>query len=379
MRTSPVAAHKHAGVPPSGLCVRFWLRVAEGNSVSNDAPIAEIVDIAASTVPLLERARGLVESLNRWLPVEATWLTLSDPESHVYATVGSTGLERLVLDYLGRPTVAGEAQLAELNKDCPPVAVTELPVPFEDLPTWAECLIPAGFRDGLAVPLVEPGGPYLGMLSLLYSSTEPPWGGLRDSVGQLAPLMARAVSPLRSLLATARLVQGATAGVILLRDGTSYALPGLESHPSLVHSLVLDLARQTLLAGEVYRSFMWPAQDGAGFGHHARITILAATDVPAFVLGTLLLAPNGECRGLTPREMEVLGLIVDGRSNQQIATRLTVAPRTVAAHVERILHKLRVPTRTLAAVQAEREGCYIPAALSTQGNAPRNHRRSELE
>jgi DNA-binding NarL/FixJ family response regulator len=58
----------------------------------------------------------------------------------------------------------------------------------------------------------------------------------------------------------------------------------------------------------------------------------------------------------------VLGLIVDGRSNQQIATRLTVAPRTVAAHIEHILHKLDVPSRTLAAVVAEREGCHVPPA-----------------
>ncbi|MEW1953429.1 helix-turn-helix transcriptional regulator [Terrabacter sp. NPDC080008] len=330
----------------------------------NDVPIAEIVDIAASTVPLLERARGIVESLDAWLPVEAIWLTLSDPQSHVYATIGSTGLERPVLDYLDRPTVAREIQLAELNKDRPPVAVTELPVPIEELPTWADCLIPVGFRDGLAVPLVEPGGPYLGMLSLLHSSTELPAGVVRDSVGQLAPLIARAVSPLRSLLSTARLVQGARAGAVLLRDGSTYPLPGLEPHPSLVHSLVLDIARRTLLEGVVYRSFMWPLQNDGGLDAHTRVTVIAATDVPAFVLGTLLLTPDAECHGLTLREMEVLGLIVDGRSNQQIATRLTIAARTVAAHVEHILRKFDAPTRTLAAVQAEREGCHVPPALS---------------
>ena len=326
----------------------------------NDVPIAEVVDIDASSVPLLERARGIVESLDGWLPVEAIWLTLSDPESHVYATVGSSGLERPVLEYLDRPSVAREIQLAELNQDRPPIAVTELPVPVEELPTWAECLIPAGFRDGLAVPLVEPGGPYLGMLSLLYSSTEPPSDVLRGHIGELAPVIARAVSPLRSLLSTARLVRGAAAGLVLLRDGTTYQLPGLEHHPSRIDALVLDIARQTLLAGQVYRSFMWPSQDHPDFADHVRITVLAATDAPAFVLGTVLLAPDAECRGLTPREMQVLGLIVDGRSNQQIASRLSVAPRTVAAHVEHLLGKLKAPTRTVAAVRAEREGCYIP-------------------
>ena len=91
------------------------------------------------------------------------------------------------------------------------------------------------------------------------------------------------------------------------------------------------------------------------------MTVLAAPDVPPFVLGALLVTPDAECRGLTPRELEVLGLLVAGRSNQQIAGRLAITPRTVAAHVEHILHKLNVPTRTEAAVRAERDGCYIPS------------------
>jgi DNA-binding NarL/FixJ family response regulator len=92
-----------------------------------------------------------------------------------------------------------------------------------------------------------------------------------------------------------------------------------------------------------------------------RITVLAATEAPAFVLGALLITPDADCRGLTPRELQVLGLLVDGRSNQQIATRLAVAPRTVAAHIEHLLTKLGAPSRTLAAVLAEREGCYVPS------------------
>jgi DNA-binding NarL/FixJ family response regulator len=72
-----------------------------------------------------------------------------------------------------------------------------------------------------------------------------------------------------------------------------------------------------------------------------------------------------DLRGLTPRELEVLGLLIDGCSNQQIARALVVAPRTVAAHLEHILVKLGAPTRTLAAVRAEREGLYVPLSPSS--------------
>ena len=327
----------------------------------DDRPIADLIEIAFSNSPLLERAQALLERLDRWLPVDATWLTLCDPESNAYTTVGSTGLERSVLDHLDRPAVAQEIQLTGLNQNRPPVSVADLPVPADELPTWTECLIPAGFREGLGVPLFEPGGPHLGLLSLLFSSAEPPSAAMRHSLGQLAPLIARGLSPMRSLLSTARIVRGATSGVVLLQDGTTCPLPGLEDHALLVAgSPVVTIARGALLAGQVYRSFMWPARDGPGATDHVRMTVLAAAEVPAFVLGTLLLTPGVDCRGLTPRELQVLGLLVDGRSNQQIAKRLAVAPRTVAAHMEHLLNKLEAPTRTLAAVRAEREGCYVP-------------------
>lgn len=327
----------------------------------DEQPGAELIEIAFSNFPLLERAQALLERLDRWLPVEATWLALSDPESNAYTTVGSTGLERSVLDYLDRPAVAQEIQLTGLNRNRPPVSVADLPVPADELPTWAECLVPAGFREGLGVPLFEPGGPHLGILSLLCSSGEPPSAAMRNSLGRLAPLIARGLSPMRSLLSTARIVRGATSGVVLLQDGTTCPLPGLEDHALLVaDSPVMTIARRALLAGQVYRSFMWPARDGPGATDHVRMTVLAAAEVPAFVLGTLLVTPRVDCRGLTPRELQVLGLLVDGRSNQQIAKRLAVAPRTVAAHMEHLLNKLEAPTRTLAAVRAEREGCYVP-------------------
>lgn len=48
---------------------------------------------------------------------------------------------------------------------------------------------------------------------------------------------------------------------------------------------------------------------------------------------------------LTGREAEVLGLVVDGLTGRQIATRLTLSPRTVENHVQRVLRKLGLPNR----------------------------------
>jgi DNA-binding NarL/FixJ family response regulator len=59
---------------------------------------------------------------------------------------------------------------------------------------------------------------------------------------------------------------------------------------------------------------------------------------------------------LSPRELEVLALIVDGLSNQEIADKLFISLATAKTHVRNILNKLAVDDRTQAAVHAMRRG-----------------------
>lgn len=65
---------------------------------------------------------------------------------------------------------------------------------------------------------------------------------------------------------------------------------------------------------------------------------------------------------LTPREQEVLSLLVQGMSNKQIATRLGISSHGVKRLVSNILSKLNCPNRTLAVVKALREGLAPEAA-----------------
>ncbi len=55
---------------------------------------------------------------------------------------------------------------------------------------------------------------------------------------------------------------------------------------------------------------------------------------------------------LTPREVEVLRLLAQGKSNPQIARELVIARPTAKTHVERIIRKLGVSDRTQAAIRA---------------------------
>jgi pimeloyl-ACP methyl ester carboxylesterase/DNA-binding CsgD family transcriptional regulator len=75
-----------------------------------------------------------------------------------------------------------------------------------------------------------------------------------------------------------------------------------------------------------------------------------------------LCEPAGPGPRLTGRELEVAGLVAEGLTNQAIATRLAVAPRTAEAHVENIRRKLQVRSRAqIAAWVTEHRLRTLPA------------------
>jgi two-component system NarL family response regulator len=66
---------------------------------------------------------------------------------------------------------------------------------------------------------------------------------------------------------------------------------------------------------------------------------------------------------LTPRELDVMKLIVSGKSNKEIGDRLKIAEETVKYHVKSILAKLGVADRTQAATAALLRGIVHPQEL----------------
>jgi DNA-binding NarL/FixJ family response regulator len=63
----------------------------------------------------------------------------------------------------------------------------------------------------------------------------------------------------------------------------------------------------------------------------------------------------GSIPALTARELEILGLLADGLTSEDIAQHLTISRKTVGTHIEHILRKLRVHSRTEAVALAFRD------------------------
>ena len=71
---------------------------------------------------------------------------------------------------------------------------------------------------------------------------------------------------------------------------------------------------------------------------------------------TVTPTPRRDTSGLTPRELDVLRLLIEGLTDKEIAEVLDVSRRTASKHVEMILAKFDVSSRTAAATYATRHG-----------------------
>jgi DNA-binding NarL/FixJ family response regulator len=108
---------------------------------------------------------------------------------------------------------------------------------------------------------------------------------------------------------------------------------------------------------------------GAARAAHATATRLGAAPLQSALealarrgrldLGVDLPGPRS-LAGLTPRELEVLRLLVEGRSNRQIAEQLFISGKTASVHVTNLLAKLGVHSRLEAAAMARRLGLEQP-------------------
>ncbi|MBX6355497.1 MAG: helix-turn-helix transcriptional regulator [Micromonosporaceae bacterium] len=319
----------------------------------------EVARIASTPGTSVEHAAMLLEPLRRLVPFQAASIIVHDISGRTRTPLVTYGYDDATLGYLTAPEHVDEIKLLGLGRARRPMRLKDLPVPRDQVRIWVEFLEPAGFKEALTVGLFTSDGRYLGMLCLGTDDPDQPTVAARDMLAELAPVIANAVDPLRSVVVAAQMVHGAVAAVAITDHGEALPLPGLATHPLLAPGSAALAAAQRLSREIVCGSFLYPLPD-ADEGL-ARLTVLTCPpQAPYRLAGVAVVSPPGDLRGLTRRELQIAGLLIEGWANQRIAASLFIAERTVATHVEHILAKLGAPTRASAAVRALQSGLYVP-------------------
>ena len=181
--------------------------------------------------------------------------------------------------------------------------------------------------------------------------------GAREATEMLAVTAAAAPHPAntaRALRAQAQIARqdgSSSVAVVLLEQ--ALAVLAQDQWPLLAADLHLEIARtiagtdRVLAMTEARRALALLSSVGA---HRAQVAQQLLHELGDPGAGAQVIAQP--LSKLTGREREILGLLAAGLTNPQIAERLVISPKTAEHHVGAILRKLRLSSRSEAAVYA---------------------------
>lgn len=109
--------------------------------------------------------------------------------------------------------------------------------------------------------------------------------------------------------------------------------------------------------------FIPKSADSAAFIAALRTVLDGRVQLPSQALAQAAMPPGAGARdedlGLSPRQLDVLRLLVEGRSNKLIMRELELSESTVKTHMQAIFRRLNVNSRTQAVVAAARLGLRL--------------------
>ncbi|MGJ9422031.1 response regulator transcription factor [Aeromicrobium sp. CF3.5] len=218
-----------------------------------------------------------------------------------------------------------------VNASSPPTISTELSQSFRRGWFYEENIAPAGFRDGLSCALRTDG---------LYTAVVHVSSRAQGALGAVPQAFIAGVAP--TLLTFAR---------------TAAWLPPADIAPGLA-----ALARTAANAGIPALRGIWATPAGwirFEMGQHA-------PGSPVYVRANPFVVPYE----LTSREIQVLTHVALGMGNREIADHLVVSERTIHSHVQHLLSKTGLRSRTELAVLAVADNLLMPTEyLSTSHTA----------
>jgi len=273
-----------------------------------------------------------------------------DPLSGRHVAVMANGYSAETVSGLGDryAKTPEHARLLELRS---PLRIDDLPYDYRRSALFHEVLEPMGFGDGMTVCLFGEDLRYCGMLHLSAGSR----GSFDDDAVQmidaLAPVVARlSIDALRRLRSHP---ESDTRVALIDAEGAihkelPYTLARAADDPEFV-----AMVQRFRISGNDTARGLWPSAQGWLAIELRRMSrSLASGKDDVRVEEARRPLPFG----LSPREIDIIQGMAEGDSNQQIALRRSISPRTVSTHVERILRKTEQQSRAGVVSQAAQHG-----------------------
>lgn len=247
-----------------------------------------------------------------------------------------------------------------------PVAMrfVDLPFDFHATQTFQQALQPNGFREGLTLPLAAHPGTAArpGFVAMSSTHARPLDDDARLALTVLSRELAGLIDPgAEAGEPPADLVAWVKGGSVDVRVGTPDATALSTADLRRLAGLVPD---GTVRAGLHHR--------GAD-GQWWRVRVAARSGAALIRVGRA-----DVFGGLTARELDVVGLVARGWSNEQISEALGISVRTARSHIEAALCKVAVPNRTALARTAFEHDLDSFDALRCAAESARFHNRSHL-
>lgn len=311
---------------------------------------------------MLTAGNDFVALLQNLVKCDAVALTAWDPfrqaDSHLLlASHGYAGevLSDILMSHRGLnpaySVLRAHAPLSLRWKD----AARDWNIDFSQTPIATRHLLPAGFNEGISAFLCLPDHRQVGAIHMSWTKPSLATDERREIVDRFHPVLARAANLLHSYEIIAAQMSPEE-NVVVLTAGEPQRIPGREVGPVLGRPGVLQGI--DLVAGRVgLKRYLFVGDDGQTH----RLQLISCADDRILVTERPIASPFR----LTPRELEVVSLLVEGASNVSIAEALYLSPRTVGTHIENILAKMGCSSRTQAAAAAIEDGVrLLPAAVA---------------
>ncbi|WP_432522329.1 response regulator transcription factor [Kineococcus sp. SYSU DK006] len=297
-----------------------------------------IAAACSATGPARTRAEHALAELHALVPYTGASLARWNGTRHVL--VAQAGYQAQTLADLNGPVYLRDPMWHVTSARRVPTRWQDLPFPAERSPLYRESLRPHGYREGMTAPFFRPDGGYAGMLTLNTDSAAHP--------DDPAVEVLRLVSPRwTTVLAGSGDEPPADPEHQPLRIAVSNAGDCTALRAAQVPDELLEAARRLRdRAG----GFAWVP------GHRLPWRLRGEPSSSPGIASVVRCEPAPVPGGLSRREVEVLTGLASGASNEEIARDLHASRRTVSTHVEHVLAKLGVRSRTEAAVLALREG-----------------------